>query len=248
MPLLQVSPERVLEIPVTLFSNSTVELTLQNVSTQPFVAYKIKTTAPKSYLVRPSTGVVPQGEVRSVQIVLQALSEEPPTNSTDRFLVQATPVDSNCTLPRHYWLSLEKAKVEETRLSVSFKRVNGQLSTGHTGSLPGEGSASGGGRGAEGAGSTAAPTSATAGGSGSNATSAADLKQQYDQLVEYTLAMEKHKEELTRENEALKQQLECRGGRSLAELWHLPIYLFVLFMLWYILDRTFGGGGASSKP
>lgn len=56
MPLLRISPEKVIEIPCTLFSSSTVELHLENVSEHPFVAYKIKTTAPKSYLVRPSTG------------------------------------------------------------------------------------------------------------------------------------------------------------------------------------------------
>lgn len=241
MPLLRISPEKVIEIPCTLFTSSTVELHLENVSEHPFVAYKIKTTAPKSYLVRPSTGVVPQGETRSIQIVLQAFNEDPPRNSTDRFLVQATHVESSMPLPRNYWLSLPKGDVEETRLNVVFKRTN--ASPGPTVGPPGEGGAPGGAP--EGPGSATIPAgSATAGSSSSSG--GGDLKQQYDQLIEYALAMERHKEELTRENEALKQQLEARGSRSLAELWHLPVYLFVFVMAWYLLDRTFGG--TSSKP
>ena len=60
MPLLQIHPEKVLEVPFTLYSSSVVQLTLRNVSPHPFVAYKIKTTAPKNYLVRPSTGMQQQ--------------------------------------------------------------------------------------------------------------------------------------------------------------------------------------------
>lgn len=247
MPLLRISPDKVIEIPFTLFTSSTVELHLENVSGQEHVAYKIKTTAPKRYLVKPSTGVVPLGETRVVQIVLQALTEETPNSSTDRFLVQATPVESNQTLPRDQWLSLSKADVEETRLNVVFKRTGGppnvpggpQPDSGNTLGTP------------DGLGSAGAAPSASAAAAGSSANSSSssesgDLKQQYNQLVEYALAMERHKEELARENESLKQQLETRGGRSMAELWHLPVYLFVFVMAWFLLDRTFGGGAAKS--
>ncbi|KAL8450730.1 hypothetical protein Emed_002368 [Eimeria media] len=270
MPLLHITPEKTIEIPCALFTSSSVELLLENVSAHPYVAYKIKTTAPKSYLVRPSSGVVPQGQTRSVQIVLQALTEEPSRTSSDRFLVQATPVESSLPLPRNYWLSLSKSDVEETRLSVVFKRTN---STAHAApgapgasqqqdpnALPDEAAAAaaaaaagGGGGGAlrtggggpssppEGLGSATLPAAAGAGSSSSK-----DLKQQYDQLVEYTLALEKHKEDLASEIEMLKQQLEARSSRGLGELWHLPVYLFVLFMAWYLLDRSFGGGASAA--
>ncbi|KAL8445920.1 hypothetical protein Emag_004999 [Eimeria magna] len=269
MPLLHITPEKTIEIPCALFTSSSVELLLQNVSAHPYVAYKIKTTAPKSYLVRPSSGVVPQGQTRSVQIVLQALTEEPSRTSSDRFLVQATPVESSLPLPRNYWLSLSKSDVEETRLSVVFKRTNGSAhaAPGGTGAsqqqdpnaLPDEAAAaaaaggSGGGGGAvrtggpasppEGLGSATLPAAAAAtGGSSSNK----DLKQQYDQLVEYALALERHKEDLAREIETLRQQLEARSSRGLGELWHLPVYLFVVFMVWYLIDRSFGGGASAA--
>ncbi|KAL8425352.1 hypothetical protein Efla_001734 [Eimeria flavescens] len=290
MPLLRITPEKNIEIPCALFVSSTVELLLENVSSHPYVAYKIKTTAPKSYLVRPSSGVVPQGQTRSVQIVLQAPTEDPPRSSSDRFLVQATPVDSALPLPRNQWLSLPKSEVEETRLNVLFKRT-GETAAGaggprgpssaaagvpggaaggpqqqhglmsheeHAAAAPGGGAPSphhllaGGGPGAAAApdglssASHGLPVGAAA--AGSSSSSSADLKQQYDQLIDYALAMEQHKEELARENEALKQQLEARSSRGLGELWHLPVYLFVLFMAWYLLDRSFGGGGAAASP
>ena len=187
--------------------------------------------------------MVPQGETRSVQIVLQAFNEDPPRTSTDRFLVQATPVESSMPLPRNYWLSLPKEEVEETRLNVIFKRTNASPG-GPTVGAPGEGNAPGGAP--EGLGSATIPAATASAGSSSSTSGGGDLKQQYDQLIEYALAMERHKEELTRENEALKQQLEARGSRSLAELWHLPVYLFVFVMAWYLLDRAFGG--TTSRP
>ncbi|KAL8270645.1 hypothetical protein Esti_005426 [Eimeria stiedai] len=265
MPLLHITPEKTIEIPCALFTSSSVELLLENVSSHPYVAYKIKTTAPKSYLVRPSSGVVPQGQTRSVQIVLQALTEEPSRTSSDRFLVQATPVESSLPLPRNYWLSLSKTDVEETRLSVLFKRTSGgsaHAAPGGAGApqqqdpnaLPDEAAAAAAGAGGaplraggpssspEGLSSATLPAAAAAGSSSSSK----DLKQQYDQLVEYALALERHKEELARENEVLKQQLEARSSRGLGELWHLPVYLFVLFMVWYLLDRSFGGGASAA--
>ncbi|CDJ57858.1 major sperm protein domain-containing protein, putative [Eimeria maxima] len=271
MPLLQVHPEKVLEIPFALYSSSVVQLTLRNISPHPYVAYKIKTTAPKNYLVRPSTGAVPQGEARSVQIVLQAMREEPPRTATDRFLVQATPVDNNVPLPRSYWLELPKTDLEETRLSVSFKRTAATAAGSSSNSSNSSSSNSGG---AAGVGDPAAPSAAvgdnnTPGGgmppgpsstgadegevggvgghssssSSSNSSSSSsssgggiggintslggggggggggDLRQQYDQLVEYTLAMERHKEELAKENDLLRQQLQQKTRAALFELW-----------------------------
>ncbi len=42
------------------------------------VAFKVKTTAPKRYVVRPSSGVVPAGQATAVQIIMQAQREAPP--------------------------------------------------------------------------------------------------------------------------------------------------------------------------
>ncbi|KAJ3566036.1 hypothetical protein NP233_g7253 [Leucocoprinus birnbaumii] len=66
-------------------------LTISNQNPVP-VAFKVKTTAPKLYCVRPNSGRVEPGESVDVSVMLQPLKEEPPLNSKckDKFLVQST--------------------------------------------------------------------------------------------------------------------------------------------------------------
>merc|ERR1719221_1559579 len=69
-------------------------LKLTNTSSE-HVAFKVKTTAPKSYLVRPSTGTLPPGDAQEVQIILQPQSgNEGAAGTSDRFLVQAVKVNA----------------------------------------------------------------------------------------------------------------------------------------------------------
>ncbi|EJC97811.1 VAMP-associated protein [Fomitiporia mediterranea MF3/22] len=66
-------------------------LTVKNPNEQP-VAFKVKTTAPKLYCVRPNSGRIEPGQSVQVQVLLQAMKEEPPANAKckDKFLVQST--------------------------------------------------------------------------------------------------------------------------------------------------------------
>ncbi|KAL5482457.1 SCS2 [Sanghuangporus weigelae] len=66
-------------------------LSVTNNNDQP-VAFKVKTTAPKLYCVRPNSGRIEPGETVDVQVLLQAMKEEPPLNAKckDKFLVQST--------------------------------------------------------------------------------------------------------------------------------------------------------------
>jgi len=72
----------------------TNSLQLQN-PTSKCVAFKVKTTAPKRYCVRPNTGVVLPGTCIEIQVVLNALKEnssEPKTK--DKFQIQTLILDS----------------------------------------------------------------------------------------------------------------------------------------------------------
>lgn len=66
-------------------------LGISNHNAQP-VAFKVKTTAPKLYCVRPNSGRVEPGETVEVQVMLQAMKEEPALNAKckDKFLIQST--------------------------------------------------------------------------------------------------------------------------------------------------------------
>lgn len=56
------------------------------------MAFKIKTTAPKQYCVRPNSGRIEPGQEIEVQVLLQAMKEDPPADfkCRDKFLVQST--------------------------------------------------------------------------------------------------------------------------------------------------------------
>jgi len=66
-------------------------LTLTNHNDLP-VAFKVKTTAPKLYCVRPNSGRIEPGDVAEVLVMLLPMKEDPPTSikCKDKFLVQST--------------------------------------------------------------------------------------------------------------------------------------------------------------
>merc|ERR1719149_243845 len=80
------------------------------------VAFKVKTTAPKSYVVRPSSGLLKSNESSEVQIILQPSQEAGSNNH--RFLVQAVGVSGNEAITREAWEALGKEEIEEKRLNV----------------------------------------------------------------------------------------------------------------------------------
>ncbi|TCD61355.1 phosphatidylinositol-binding protein scs2 [Steccherinum ochraceum] len=65
------------------------ELDITN-SSDRAITYKIKTTAPRAYHVRPNPGRVEPGETVSVRVTLLAMKEQPPVDARckDKFLVQ----------------------------------------------------------------------------------------------------------------------------------------------------------------
>ncbi|CAO3651036.1 unnamed protein product [Cunninghamella blakesleeana] len=70
-------------------------LYVKNVGNEP-IAFKIKTTAPKQYCVRPNSAFIEAGSQVEVQIIFQPFREEPPPDlkCKDKFLVQTAAVKS----------------------------------------------------------------------------------------------------------------------------------------------------------
>jgi MSP (Major sperm protein) domain len=86
---LKVSPSE-LKFRFELRKNIPVTLSLQNPTTDR-VAFKVKTTSPKKYCVRPSSGIVEPGATKDIQIIMQPQREAPPSlaDCKDKFLVQS---------------------------------------------------------------------------------------------------------------------------------------------------------------
>lgn len=87
---MQVTPEQELVFQKTSQQHPKQTLSIKN-TLQDYLAFKVKTTAPKQFVVRPNSGRLSPGESVEVSIVLQA-RESADFNRKDKFLVQSIKV------------------------------------------------------------------------------------------------------------------------------------------------------------
>ncbi|KAJ4357688.1 phosphatidylinositol-binding protein scs2 [Didymosphaeria variabile] len=116
----------------------TQTLKLRNNHSDP-VAFKVKTTAPKQYCVRPNSGRIEPGDHVEVSILLQAMKEDPPPDAKcrDKFLVQSVLVtaDKEFTNVASLWSNIEqtaKSSIQEKKIRVIFLPADGNISTPQT--------------------------------------------------------------------------------------------------------------------
>ncbi|KAL9126292.1 MAG: hypothetical protein Q9217_004641 [Psora testacea] len=108
-------------------------LRLGNHSNDP-IAFKVKTTAPKQYCVRPNSGRIEVGSEVEVQVLLQAMREDPPLDARcrDKFLVQSIAITPERDLGSVTTINVEKiAKeaIEEKKIRVVFLPADGTAET-----------------------------------------------------------------------------------------------------------------------
>lgn len=78
-----------LKFPFELRKQISCSVQLVN-TTESYVAFKVKTTSPKKYCVRPNTGVVSPGATCDITVTMQAQRDAPPDmQCKDKFLVQS---------------------------------------------------------------------------------------------------------------------------------------------------------------
>ncbi len=85
------------------------------------VAFKIKTTAPKKYVVRPSSGVVEPKSSVSIQVIMQAQKDYPADfqNCKDKFMVQTTSMlDGDDQIDKDTFVKETRKDLRESRLRV----------------------------------------------------------------------------------------------------------------------------------
>ncbi|KAI9798328.1 MAG: phosphatidylinositol-binding protein scs2 [Piccolia ochrophora] len=106
-------------------------LRLRNAERDP-VAFKVKTTAPKQYCVRPNSGRIEAGGEVEVQVLLQAMKEDPPPDAKcrDKFLVQAVAItaDREFSKVADIWQHVDqtaKGSVQEKKIRVLFLPADG---------------------------------------------------------------------------------------------------------------------------
>ncbi|KAJ1488122.1 PapD-like protein [Baffinella frigidus] len=124
--LLEVLPSN--EIKFELVVGKTLErvLRLKN-NNDTAVAFKVKTTAPKRYCVRPNCSVVQPGESVEVTIVMQPLKELPPSNQAvkDKFLIQGAKVLNGLAAasgdPKAVFDDVDKESIVDQKLTCAFE-------------------------------------------------------------------------------------------------------------------------------
>ncbi|WZZ19335.1 vesicle-associated protein 2-2 [Brassica napus] len=122
MPLLDIQP-RTLKFPVDLKKQTTCMVLLTN-TTDRFVAFKVKTTSPKKYCVRPNVGVVAPNSSCEFSVIMQAF-KEPPLDLAckDKFLIQSTAVPADTTdedITASMFSKGEGKHIEENKLRVTL--------------------------------------------------------------------------------------------------------------------------------
>ncbi|XP_030500140.1 vesicle-associated protein 2-1 isoform X2 [Cannabis sativa] len=100
-------------------------------NTEHHVAFKVKTTSPKKYFVRPNTGVILPWDSCVIRVTLQAQRDYPPDmQCKDKFLLQSTIVSPNTDvddLPQDTFTKEGGRALEECKLRVVYVTAQGNL-------------------------------------------------------------------------------------------------------------------------
>lgn len=120
MSLLHVHPDKTLEFTkntASLVYNQTSELILKNTSIY-VVAFRVRTTAPKGCLVKPSSGVIQGKQQQKISIYRQHISVDNDIVDSHRFVVHAVNAVRGETPDQNFWNGIRKDQIQEQRLGV----------------------------------------------------------------------------------------------------------------------------------
>lgn len=128
-PIVHVTPEAI-NLNVVLDKDIIVELKLKNLINEP-VAFKVKTTAPDKYQVRPIQAIIPASGEETCIIVMRKMSAYPDPNQAKdvrhKFLIQSAPYNNEADLST-MWKNLEtQQKMYPDRPVYHDRRITCQL-------------------------------------------------------------------------------------------------------------------------
>ncbi|KRY82857.1 Vesicle-associated membrane protein-associated protein B, partial [Trichinella pseudospiralis] len=121
--VLQLYPEKelVFKGPFTKVVTTTLQLTNPTDKT---VCFKVKTTAPKQYYVRPNSGIILSKKTVSISIMLQPLFHDNPVELRHKFMVQSAFMpDSGCNLET-IWKSVPDGGFMDSKLRAVLMPAN----------------------------------------------------------------------------------------------------------------------------
>jgi len=120
--LLTISPDAHLTFKGPFNEVVTSILTLQNITNEK-VCFKVKTTAPRRYCVRPNSGMIDPGQTMEVSIMLQPFTYDPNERNNHKFMVQSmTLSEESAALPLdEIWKNAAPGSVVDKKLRCQFE-------------------------------------------------------------------------------------------------------------------------------
>ncbi|KAF6028512.1 VAPA [Bugula neritina] len=116
--VLKIDPPEALEFKGPFTEVVTSNLILQN-PTDSRVAFKVKTTAPKRYCVRPNSGVLDHNESVTVSVMLQPFEYDPLEKTKHKFMIQSLVMAGDVD-EKDVWKAAEPSQLMDTKLRVVF--------------------------------------------------------------------------------------------------------------------------------
>ncbi|CAG7831482.1 unnamed protein product [Allacma fusca] len=117
--ILRIDPEHELKFKGPFTTPTTSMLKLTNPSDKR-ICFKIKTTAPKRYCVRPNSGLLEPGASLGIAVVFQPCELEPTANK-HKFMVQAIFAPDGEINMDQLWKDVDSSKLMDTKLRCSFE-------------------------------------------------------------------------------------------------------------------------------
>nr|XP_006639720.1 PREDICTED: vesicle-associated membrane protein-associated protein B/C [Lepisosteus oculatus] len=85
------------------------------------VCFKVKTTAPRRYCVRPNSGVIDAGTSINVSVMLQPFDYDPNEKSKHKFMVQSVLAPSDMTDMEGVWKDAKPEELMDSKLRCVFE-------------------------------------------------------------------------------------------------------------------------------
>ncbi|PKU47886.1 vesicle-associated membrane protein-associated protein hypothetical protein [Limosa lapponica baueri] len=101
----------------------TTNLKLRNPSDRK-VCFKVKTTAPRRYCVRPNSGIIDPGSSVVVSVMLQPFDYDPNEKSKHKFMVQTTYAPPNISDMEAVWKEAKPDELMDSKLRCVFEMPN----------------------------------------------------------------------------------------------------------------------------
>uniref|UniRef100_A0A672QRT8 Vesicle-associated membrane protein-associated protein A n=1 Tax=Sinocyclocheilus grahami TaxID=75366 RepID=A0A672QRT8_SINGR len=98
----------------------TANLKLKNPSDKK-VCFKVKTTAPRRYCVRPNSGIIDPGATLFISVMLQPFDYDPNEKSKHKFMVQTIFVPAAVTDAEAMWKDVKPDELMDSKLRCVFE-------------------------------------------------------------------------------------------------------------------------------